>query len=56
MDVGTKSQVKSAEISAKIIRADGSVEELGSISYWHANPFKRAAYKIRKLFKRSKGV
>jgi hypothetical protein len=29
------------EVFATVIRADGRVEELGSIAYWHRNPFKR---------------
>ena len=33
--------VTSAEVQAVIIRADGSREDLGTISYWHRNPLKR---------------
>jgi hypothetical protein len=33
--------VKSSQICATIIRADGTREELGCISYYHKNPFKR---------------
>jgi hypothetical protein len=41
------SQVKQMEISAVITRADGSVENLGTIQYWHKNPFKRILWRIK---------
>lgn len=37
----TQSDAKEAVISARVIRADGTVEELGIVSYWHKNPIKR---------------
>ena len=40
--------VKSLQISAKIIRADGTVENQGTIQYWSQNPFKRFLWKIKK--------
>ena len=49
MNVISKMSVKSAQISAKIIRADGSVEELGVVSYWHKNPVKRLWFRFRKF-------
>jgi len=36
-------------LEARIIRADGTVEELGVISYWHRNPFKRLAWRLRRI-------
>lgn len=36
-----RSNVKSATMSAKIIRADGTEEDLGVIAEWHRNPFRR---------------
>jgi hypothetical protein len=44
----SKSQVKQMEISARIVRADGSIEELGTIQYWHKNPMKRLLWRIKK--------
>lgn len=44
----TQSQVKSMELSACIIRADGTIEELGTIQYWHKNPIKRIIWRIKK--------
>ena len=37
-------------VEATIIRADGRVENLGVISYWHVNPLKRLAWRIGRLF------
>ena len=34
----TRAEMKKASISAVITRADGRVEELGVISYYHKNP------------------
>lgn len=50
MDVLSKSPIKSSQISAVIIRADGTREELGIVSYWHKNIFKRAWFNIKKFF------
>lgn len=41
--------VKETSISAIIIRANGDREELGIISYYHKNPFKRLVFKLKKL-------
>jgi len=49
MDQFTKSNLKSAEISAVVIRADGTREELGTISYWHINPLKRFWFRFKKF-------
>ena len=43
----SKSQVKQMELSARIVRADGTVEELGTIQYWHKNPIKRILWRIK---------
>lgn len=41
-----KSNVKSAEILMTIIRADGTVEEIGSVAYYHKNPLKRLHHRL----------
>ena len=41
------SDAKEVAFSATIIRADGSKEELGVISYWHKNIFKRILWRIK---------
>ena len=42
-----KTQVKQMELEARIIRADGSIEDLGVITYWHSNPIKRLIWRIK---------
>ena len=44
----TNSNVKQMEITAVITRADGTVENLGTIQYWHKNPLKRLIWRIKK--------
>jgi len=41
---------KEASISARIIRADGTVEDQGIIAYWNSNPIKRVIFKVKKFF------
>lgn len=36
-----------AEITAVVIRADGTREELGRLAYYHKNPFKNAWGNLR---------
>lgn len=36
-------------ISAVVTRADGTVEDLGVVSYWHANPLKRLLWRINQV-------
>ena len=43
---------KEAQIIATITRADGTVEELGVIDYWHKNPIKRIIWRIKKWLHR----
>jgi hypothetical protein len=47
MDQTAKSGVKQATIEAVVIRADGTREDLGVVSYWHANPLKRLLHRLR---------
>lgn len=44
----SEAKVKQMEISAIITRADGTVENLGTIQYWHKNPLKRLLWRIKK--------
>ncbi len=46
-DQTAKSGVKEASIAAVVIRADGTQEDLGVVSYWHKNPLKRLAHRLR---------
>lgn len=47
-DQGASAPVKSVELSAVVIRADGTVEDQGTLAYWHRNPLKRLAAKLRR--------
>ena len=42
------SNAKEAQISVVITRANGTVEHLGVVSYWHKNPIKRIFWSIKK--------
>lgn len=44
-------QAKEASISAVVTRADGTVEHLGIISYWHRNPLRRVAWRVKQGLK-----
>jgi hypothetical protein len=39
---------KRMSLSAVVIRADGTREDLGIISYYHRNPLKRLWYRLTK--------
>jgi hypothetical protein len=41
-----KGEVKEALIEAVVIRADGTREDLGVVSYWHRNPLKRLIWRL----------
>jgi len=45
--IATESKVKEMTLSAIITRADGTVEDLGAIQYWHYNPLKRLFWRIK---------
>lgn len=38
MHLSFASYAKSSAVHAVVTRADGSIEDLGLISYWHRNP------------------
>ncbi len=37
---------REATVHAVITRADGTVEDLGCISYWHKSPLKRMIWRL----------
>ena len=37
----------SISLEAEVIRADGSREQLGEVAYFHKNPLKRLAWRLR---------
>ena len=42
------SNAKEIQFIATVIRANGTVEELGVVDYWHKNPIKRFFWRIKK--------
>ena len=46
--ITTQTKVKEMVLSAVITRADGTVQDLGAIQYWHSNPIKRFIWRIKK--------
>jgi len=46
--MNTNLNAKEIQLIATITRADGSVEELGVIDYYHQNPIKRLIWRIKK--------
>lgn len=42
---------KQATIEMIVTRADGTVENLGVVSYWHRNPLKRLAWRVKNYLK-----
>ena len=47
----TRANVREATIEITVTRADGRIERLGVVSYWHRNPLKRWAFAIARKFK-----
>ncbi len=47
-----KGEIKEASIEVTVIRADGSREERGVVSYYHINPLKRAAWAVKQKMKK----
>jgi len=50
-NVVTNAKAREASISAVVTRADGRVEDLGVISYYHRNPWKRLLWRISRFLK-----
>ena len=48
MSVSSVKTVSEVRVSATVIRANGAIEELGEVSYWHRNPLRRAAFRFRR--------
>lgn len=43
----TAKTVSEASIAIKVIREDGSEEDLGVVSYWSRNPLRRMLWRMR---------
>lgn len=46
MEALATGKVKSLQIEAVVIRADGTREDLGVVSYYHRNPLRRLAWRL----------
>lgn len=48
-------KAREARVEATVVRADGRVESLGLVSYWHVNPLRRWAVngwiKLKRAFR-----
>lgn len=47
--VKVNEDIKEAQFEAVIIRADGTREDLGIVSYYHKNPLLRLKHKIKEI-------
>jgi hypothetical protein len=47
---------ESMTLEATVIRADGSREVLGTIAYWHRNPFKRLLWRMKQHLQLVRGM
>lgn len=52
MDATTNANIEHMTLRAVVIRADGTVEDLGVIAFWHKNPLVRWWYRLTKFFRR----
>lgn len=46
MNLQAEGGVKEATLSAVVIRADGTREDLGAIAYYHKNPLRRLWWRL----------
>jgi hypothetical protein len=52
--IKTRAKIKEARLTAVVIRADGRVEDLGTIAYHHSNPLRQLIWRISCFIKRRK--
>jgi hypothetical protein len=50
-NITAASNVKEAQIQAVVIRADGTREDLGTISYFHKNPLRRWLWRLKEMLR-----
>jgi len=51
-DIKARGEVRSAQIDVVVIRADGTREDLGTVSYHHRNPLRRLWWRLGRLRRR----
>jgi hypothetical protein len=54
MEFQVNPRAEEVTIEAVIIRADGTREDRGVVSYWHRNRFRRLAWNIRRKLRRDR--
>lgn len=47
-------QIKQVSVEAVVIRADGTREDLGAVSFWSSNPLKMLVWNVRQFWKELK--
>ena len=52
MHIDVNSGIKEVSFSAKIIRADGTVEDLGVVAQYSKNPIKNLFFKLKRFLKK----
>ena len=48
-EVRCHAPVKSIQLQARVIRANGQIEDLGTIAYWNKSFWHRLLYRLRRL-------
>jgi hypothetical protein len=48
----TNGKAREATINIVVTRADGSIEDRGVVAYWHKNPLRRLAWRVKQWTKR----
>lgn len=43
-----QAEFKQVSIEAVVIRADGTREDLGTVSYWHKSPLRRLIWRVKR--------
>jgi hypothetical protein len=49
-NIQLRQKTKEASLSAVITRADGTIENLGVVSYYHRNPIRVLLWKLGRMF------
>ena len=52
MEYNASAGVEQLTLEATILRADGTIEHLGEIAFWHKNPLVRSWMRIKSFFRR----
>ena len=52
--IKTVAKAREASINAVVTRANGTVEDLGTVAYWHRNPLRRLWWRLTQTFGRNR--